>query len=408
MSPAFSTRAIEVRRQGAHLLDAVIRGDGRVDDLVQELRRLPCSEACHLSDMVVTMCQAKEGRYAASTVARLHEVGARSAMLFGLSLKDETLSGKVAPSLVRMLDEAESIPSEVQSSTLVRYARIRALAQISPRLREEVAFEALTACVLAAKNEKTFDADLALPIAGFETLFRDNPFDEYRDLRERTRQLCVEAVRARFEASVNSLTDADTLSFDSVIRELPLAHAAGVGLLTLLPTIVASDDPVIEEKVNDILSFIELIVSRGDGFPGSYFHASEIRCFDQVRSLVSLGAGVLALKDSRYSETVSEMRVAKREGEHLLGTAVLHFARSREADEAMEVVGALVRGELGLLQRPDGYRLTGDSAVELSALAWYFDLGDPMFVKVALERLRDPRGHFYLTKALNGSPWGEA
>jgi hypothetical protein len=82
-------------------------------------------------------------------------------MLFGLSLKDETLSGKVAPSLVRMLDEAESIPSEVQSSTLVRYARIRALAQISPRLREEVAFEALTACVLAAKNEKTFDADLS-------------------------------------------------------------------------------------------------------------------------------------------------------------------------------------------------------------------------------------------------------
>jgi hypothetical protein len=38
-------------------------------------------------------------------------------------------------------------------------------------------------------------------------------------------------------------------------------------------------------------------------------------------------------------------------------------------------------------------------------LAWYTDLGDSMFVKAALERLRDPRGQFYLTKALYGSPW---
>jgi hypothetical protein len=295
--------------------------------------------------------------------------------------------------------------SEVPSNKINRYARILALAQISPRLNEEVALEALMACVLAARNDTTFDADLVLPIAGFEALFREDRYDEFGSIRERARQLCIEAVRARFEAAVDSLTDADTLSFDSVLRELPLVHAAGVGLLTLLPTIVASEDPLIEEKVKDILSSIELIVSRGEGFPGSYFHESDIGVFDQVRSLASLSAGVLSLKDSRYTETVQEMRVAKREGSHLLGTAVLHFARSREADEAMELVDAIVRGELGLLQRPDGYRLTGIGAVELSALAWYTDLGDSMFVKAALERLRDPRGQFYLTKALDGSPW---
>ena len=405
MSLAFSSRAIEVRRQGAQLLDAVIGGDGRVDEMVRELRMLPSSEACHLSDMVVTMCQARPGRFAANTVARLHDVGAQSAMLFGLSLKDETLTHKVAPSLVRMLVGSTLHSSEVPSNKLNRYARILALAQISPRLNEEVALEALMACVFAARNDKTFDADLVLPITGFEALFREDKYDEYGNIRERTRQLCIEAVRARFEAAVDSLTDADTLSFDSVLRELPVVHAAGVGLLNLLPTIVASEDPLIEEKVKDILSSIELIVSRGEGFPGSYFHESDIGVFDQVRSLVSLSAGVLSLKDSRYTETVREMRVAKREGSHLLGTAVLHFARSKEADEAMELVDAIVRGELGLLQRSDGYRLTVIGAVELSALAWYFDLGDPMFVKAGLERVRDPRGQFYLTKALDGSPW---
>ena len=405
MSLAFSSRAIEVRRQGAQLLDAVIGGDGRVDEMVRELRMLPSSEACHLSDMVVTMCQARPGRFAANTVARLHDVGAQSAMLFGLSLKDETLTHKVAPSLVRMLVGSTLHSSEVPSNKLNRYARILALAQISPRLNEEVALEALMACVFAARNDKTFDADLVLPITGFEALFREDKYDEYGNIRERTRQLCIEAVRARFEAAVDSLTDADTLSFDSVLRELPVVHAAGVGLLNLLPTIVASEDPLIEEKVKDILSSIVLIVSRGEGFPGSYFHESDIGVFDQVRSLVSLSAGVLSLKDSRYTETVREMRVAKREGSHLLGTAVLHFARSKEADEAMELVDAIVRGELGLLQRSDGYRLTVIGAVELSALAWYFDLGDPMFVKAGLERVRDPRGQFYLTKALDGSPW---
>ena len=405
VSLAFSSRAIEVRRQGAQLLDAVIGGDGRVDEMVRELRMLPSSEACHLSDMVVTMCQARPGRFAANTVARLHDVGAQSAMLFGLSLKDETLTHKVAPSLVRMLVGSTLHSSEVPSNKLNRYARILALAQISPRLNEEVALEALMACVFAARNDKTFDADLVLPITGFEALFREDRYDEYDTIRERTRQLCIEAVRARFEAAVDSLTDADTLSFDSVLRELPVVHAAGVGLLNLLPTIVASEDPLIEEKVKDILSSIELIVSRGEGFPGSYFHESDIGVFDQVRSLVSLSAGVLSLKDSRYTETVREMRVAKREGSHLLGTAVLHFARSKEADEAMELVDAIVRGELGLLQRSDGYRLTVIGAVELSALAWYFDLGDPMFVKAGLERVRDPRGQFYLTKALDGSPW---
>ena len=174
VSLAFSSRAIEVRRQGAQLLDAVIGGDGRVDEMVRELRMLPSSEACHLSDMVVTMCQARPGRFAANTVARLHDVGAQSAMLFGLSLKDETLTHKVAPSLVRMLVGSTLHSSEVPSNKLNRYARILALAQISPRLNEEVALEALMACVFAARNDKTFDADLVLPITGFEALFRED------------------------------------------------------------------------------------------------------------------------------------------------------------------------------------------------------------------------------------------
>ncbi len=405
MSQIYSSKAIEVRRRGAAVVDAVVRGDSRADAMLNELAWLPRSEARHLAEMVLTMCEAEGGKFGTRTVSRLHEIGVRGACLFGLSFDDTLLSDRLAPSLIHLLKEPSLRGDGVLASKPARYDRIFALALLSPRLEPDVAFSALKASLSAARINGSFDADLVMPIAGFESLFRESQFDWHGEERERARLLCLEAVRSRLEVAVESLTEADSLSLDDVMREMPLAHAAGVAFLSLLPTIVASREDEIASKARDILYNAEFIVSRGEGFPGSFFHAADRGVFEQLRSVVSLGIGVLALKDPRYSSDIQEMRVARREGAHSLGTAVLHFARLKEVDQACDVITSVVSGELGLLQRPDAPPLTRMGAVELSALAWYFDLGQPLFLRAGLERLREPRGQYYLTKALSGEPW---
>lgn len=401
-----SSLAVEVRRRGAAVIDATIRGEPGVERMLCEMSSLPRSEARYLSEMVLTMCEAEAGKLAPKTVSRLHEVGVRSAYLFGLSFDDELLSTRLAPALIRLLKDPLTREEGETLLKPARYDRIFALALISPRLDSDVAFSALRASFLGARVGRTLDADLVIPIAGFESLFRESQFDWHGDSRERARILCLEAVRSRLESAVESLTEADPLTMDDVMRELPLAHAAGVAFLNLIPTIVASVDPEVASKTHDILYNIELITSRGDGYPGSFFHGAEVGVFDQLRSVLSLGTGVLALKDGRYSADIREMRVANRKGDHTLGTAVLHFARTKEVEVASELLTTLVAGELGMLRRLDTPPMTRMGAIELSALAWCFYPRQSILLHAALEKLREPRGQYYLTKAIAGEPWG--
>lgn len=129
--------------------------------------------------------------------------------------------------------------------------------------------------------------------------------------------------------------------------------------------------------------------------------------FDRVRGVLSLSAAVLSFRSDRYRDIVQEMRVAKREGQHRLGTAMLTIAREVERIEGLNYIRDLVREQLRLDASIDGRLINKDSIMELGAIAWHLDVGNVPEVRDMFNRIRDPRSQFYLNKALEGAPWGE-
>jgi hypothetical protein len=80
----------------------------------------------------------------------------------------------------------------------------------------------------------------------------------------------------------------------------------------------------------------------------------EVEMFDRVRGVLSLSAAVLSFRSDRYRDIVQEMRVAKREGQHRLGTAILTIARAVEREEGLNYIRDLVRDQLRIDASVDG------------------------------------------------------
>jgi hypothetical protein len=264
----------------------------------------------------------------------------------------------------------------------------------------------LDASIRVAGKHGKFEPDLLLPLANFEGAFRRSGFYEERNVRERAQRLCLDSIRAVFEATVTAIAEADPKTMSDVLNALPLTHTATVAWLTLLPSVVVMEDAASIAKVNEILDSSEWLLSRSDGFPGNFFGRREIESFDRIRSVLSLATGVLSLNASQYEATVTEMRVAKRDGAHRLGTVVLHMAQRGTRGETIETMRELMREELRREVDPaSGGKHSREALLEISALAWHLDVGDAPVVRDAIRQVRDPRAQFYLAKALEGTPW---
>ena len=288
----------------------------------------------------------------------------------------------------------------------MRYEQLVALGQLAPKIEEDRLDEALEACVFAAGRNRKFEPDLLLPLANFERAYRSRGFYEEQNVRDRAQRLCLDSIRAVFETTVTAIAEADAKTMSDVLNALPLTHTATVAWLTLLPSVALMEDAASIAKVHQILDSSEWLLSRSDGFPGNFFGRREIESFDRMRSVLSLATGILSLNASQYEESVTEMRVAKREAGHRLGTVVLHMAQRGTRGETIETMRDLMREELRQeVNSASGGRLSREALLEISALAWHLDVGDSPVVRDAIRQVRDPRAQFYLAKALEGTPW---
>jgi hypothetical protein len=114
---------------------------------------------------------------------------------------------------------------------------------------------------------------------------------------------------------------------------------------------------------------------------------------------------MLVLEDSIYSGTVREMRSASFSHENVLGVVALQKARQSESVEARAVLESLVREELKTSDTGNESVIKRLEAIEIAALTWHLGLDEERLIEGSLERLREPRSQYFLTKALRGSPW---
>jgi hypothetical protein len=173
----------------------------------------------------------------------------------------------------------------------------------------------------------------------------------------------------------------------------------------VLPSVALVEDERTVDNVTSILSSIEFIISRGEGFPGNFFKPEEIHLYNRVRSVASICAAMLVLEDSIYSGTVREMRSASFSHENVLGVVALQKARQSESVEARAVLESLVREELKTSDTGNESVIKRLEAIEIAALTWHLGLDEERLIEGSLERLREPRSQYFLTKALRGSPW---
>ncbi len=159
--------------------------------------------------------------------------------------------------------------------------------------------------------------------------------------------------------------------------------------------------------MGEILDHSEWLLSRHQRFPGNYVKREEVARFDRVRGMLSLAVGLLSMYSEGHRGVAQDMKVAKREGNHLLGTIVLDLARYAEPDEALELMRELAVEQLRIDASREGRAMNTEAIMETAALAWHIDVGDSPEVRGVFRIIRDPRCQFYLTKAMEGTPWGD-
>lgn len=406
MSQSFSSRAHDVRQQGRAFEALAAQGSPQTTEALEKLVALPRHEAAHLGDSVASMCEGRSANGDAGRRERLEAFGSAAVRYLGLTFSNEVINSRIVPALIEMVSRERSGRSLSLVERAIRYEQLVALGQLAPRMDEDLLDDALDASIRGAGKNRKFEPDLLLPLASFEGAFRSQRFNEDNRVRVRAQRLCLDSIRAIFEATVTAISEADQKTMSEVVSALPLTHTATIAWLTVLPSVAMMSDDASISKVNQVLDSTEWLLSRSEGFPGNFFGRREVESFDRVRSVLSLATGVLSLNASHYEGTIGEMRVAKREGQHRLGTVVLHMAQQGARTETIASMRDLIREELKREADPaQGSNLNREALMEVSALAWHLDVGDASVVHEAMQQVRDPRAQFYLAKALEGKPW---
>lgn len=405
MAASFSSREQEVRQLGKQLESRVAKGEDLPRAPFEMIIRLPRSDMPYLKDTICSLCEARLGGGDGERISRLQNIGATLIRYAGLSFDPRTINSELVPRLIGIAEHMTE-DSEIElRSRISRYECISALAQLAPHIDEDSLEDVLKASLSIAGHKGEFHPDLLLPLANFEGAYRTHHTHGASAIN-RSRDLCLESVRAVLATAVEALADVDQDSISDAMDILPLVHTAGISLLTILPSVSQADNAECRNSLEEILDHTEWLLSRNEKFPGNYVQPSEVEMFDRVRGILSLSAAVLIFRSERYRDIVQEMRVAKREGNHRLGTAMLTIARAVERDEALEYIRDLVREELRIDASIDGRLINKESIMELGAVAWHLDVGNVPEIKDVFNRIRDPRGQFYLIKALEGGPWG--
>lgn len=405
MAASFSSREQQVRQIGNQLESEVAQGAVLPKEPFERILRLPRADMRFLNDAINSLCEARLGGRDEQRISRLQDAGAAVIRYVGLSFDAKTINQEFVPRLIAM---AERVPDESPTTVearISRYERISALSQLAPHIEEDSLEDVLKAILALAGHKGEFHPDLLLPLANFERAYRGHPHGDGDSTIDRCRGLCLESVRAVLETAVEALADVDQDTISDAIDILPLVHTSAVSLLTILPGISQTDDEQCRSKLEDILDHSEWLLSRNERFPGNYVQPDEIEMFDRVRGVLSLSAAVLSFRSERYRDIVQGMRVAKREGQHRLGTAMLTIARAVEREEGLSYIRDLVREQLRIDASVDGRLINKDTIMELGAVAWHLDVGNVPEIRDVFNRIRDPRGQFYLTKALEGGPW---
>ncbi len=405
MAASFSLLEQQVRQLGNRLEAEVAKGEELPRDPFEKILQLPRSDMRYLKDTICSLLEARLGGGDPARINRLQDAGAAVTRYVGLSFSPEIINQEFVPRLIASADSIIDTAPESLASRISRYERISALAQLAPHLHED-SLDDVMRCVLSLAGHKgEFHPDLLLPLANFERSYRSHVRDEGESPVVRCRDLCLESVRAVLATAVEALAEVDQDSLADAMGILPLVHTSGVSLLTILPSVSRVDDVDCRGKVEEILDSTEWLLSRNEKFPGNYVQRDEVESYDRVRGILSLSAAMLSFRSDAYSDVVQRMKVAKREGQHRLGTAILTIARAVEREEAIDYIRDLVREQLRIDASVDGRLINKDTIVEMGAVAWHLDVGNEPEVRDVINRIRDPRGQFYLTKALEGAPW---
>ncbi len=405
MNPSFPSREQEIRQLGTKLEREIAQGD-ESPDTFERILRLPRSDFTDLKDTMLSLCDARLGGRDPARTERLQNFGATTIRYLGLFFDRETINNEFVPRLVEMTESVqEGYPFTIENRC-ARYERVVALAQLAPQMDDEQIDPVLKACLEVASNNEHYESDLLLPLANFERTFRERGTEDPNTVVDGARVLCLESVRAILGAAVDSLADADPESMSDAMALLPLVHTAGVSLLTILPSVAQTKERVYVDKMAEIIDHSEWLLSRGEGFPGNFVGPEEIALYDAVRSVLSLCTALLSVHSTEHASVVANMRVAKREGPHRVGTIALDLVRKRDDNDGTVLIRDLVQYHLESVASPHGNSLSRPALMEISALAWHLDVGKTSLIQTVLERTRDPRGQFYLHKTLEGAPWG--
>lgn len=406
MDASFSAREHHVRQLGNRLESGVAKGEVLPKEPFEKILRLPRSEAPYLKDTICSLLEARLGGGDPIRIGRLQDAGAAVTRYMGLSFSPAVINEELVPRLIASADSVLHESPENLASRISRYERISALAQLAPHIHEDSLDEVMKTVLALAGHKGEFHPDLLLPMANFERAYRSHYREGGDSPLGRCRDLCLESVRAVLATAVEALAEVDQDSITDAMDILPLVHTSGVSLLTLLPSVSRAEDLDCKGKLEEILDSTEWLLSRNEKFPGNYVQRDEVEMYDRVRGILSISAAMLSFRSEVYSDVVQRMRIAKREGQHRLGTAILTIARDVEREDGIEYIRDLVRDQLRIDASVDPRLIHRDSILEIGAVAWHLDVGNVPEVREMFDRIRDPRGQFYLTKALEGAPWG--
>lgn len=404
MQPANVHRTRDAKTIAADFARAARSGDGSVAQLLEEVGTLPCSQAAKLADCAIELCSVKPRRGNADEVFRAHLAGAQLIVHCGLAFDSDSVNRVILPLLHRV--PAVSAGRTENDVWALRLQRTLALGQLAPLTEDRGVDDALRAVLAHSKIRGMVRTDLFLPLADFEESFRVGAYMHDGELRQNSKELCLDSIARLLDMTVEQLADAKPETFSTVIhRLLPWTKIASISFLKVLPSLRSEPSPHVDLVAERILDSMEWLLLRRFGFPGFHFQQEERVKFEAARSVVALAYACFVASDAAARERFEALRLPQAEGPQYLGTAFLHSMKRVGVEQAIEWGRDVAVQHMACLSKP--HNMSIQDTVEALALAWHLGTGTPNDFRRAMEFSRNPTAQLLCAKAFNDTdPWG--
>lgn len=391
------------RALGQQLLTAARSSTGDFEDVLKRIALLPKSEAAELADVAVELCGVYEGQGNASVALSSRLAGACLTLQCGLAFNWKVVNDELVPALTR--EPLTQCDIHIHEETLLRRVRVRALSHLAPHIDDAGIDDALQSVLAQSNVGGRCRSNLCLPFSNFEASFRSDTVTYDVKLRSTARSLGIRSIADMLDATVAQLAEATPETLPSVLSRLSVSvRLASISLLSIAPSLTLESGVSMATQPDRIAEAMEWLLKRPFGFPGPSSSTKDRKCFESVRSFLSLAYGVLVVHEPEWRARFEELTLPNPAGHHFLGTALLGSMKRQGVEDAVEWGRDIAASQLQEVSEPT--KDTSQSLIEAIALSWHLGVSEVVCLDRVMEFICDPIAQFFCARALNDNdPW---